>query len=96
MGAPGAGSMEEDTTYSSSASVWAASSPWSTTAGGGLSQDDFELGDMPEIGWELEYPVFPDIPDLKKREPALGLLYQDARLDGMDFDDVLIEPGTGL
>ncbi|KAJ7032415.1 hypothetical protein C8F04DRAFT_659055 [Mycena alexandri] len=47
------GSMEE-ADYSSSASAWAAPSPWSTTAGVGLTQGDFEIGYIPEIGcgWE--------------------------------------------
>ncbi|KAJ6578472.1 hypothetical protein B0H19DRAFT_1062954 [Mycena capillaripes] len=52
------GGMEAD--YSSYASAWAASSPWaSTTTGAGLTEGDFDIGRIPEIGWELGCAAYP-------------------------------------
>ncbi|KAJ7771753.1 hypothetical protein B0H16DRAFT_194533 [Mycena metata] len=46
--------------YSSYASAWAASSPWATTSGGaGLTEGDFDIARIPEIGWELGCAAFP-------------------------------------
>ncbi|KAJ7745531.1 hypothetical protein DFH07DRAFT_15187 [Mycena maculata] len=50
--------MEPD--YSSYASAWMASSPWaSDTTGGGLAEGDFDIGRIPEIGWELSCAALP-------------------------------------
>jgi hypothetical protein len=49
--------------YASYASAWAAASPWATsTAHGGaagLAEGDFDIGRIPEIGWELGCAAFP-------------------------------------
>ncbi|KAJ6550413.1 hypothetical protein DFH09DRAFT_1086678 [Mycena vulgaris] len=46
--------MEAD--YTSYASAWAAASPWASAAGmgggAGLQEGDFDIGRIPEIGWE--------------------------------------------
>lgn len=40
--------------YSSYTSVWAASSPWaSSTTGAGLTEGDFDIGRIPEIGLDF-------------------------------------------
>ncbi|KAJ7646275.1 hypothetical protein DFH06DRAFT_1135875 [Mycena polygramma] len=52
-----AGGMED---YSSYASAWAASSPWASTPNGaGLTEGDFDIGRIPEIGWELGCAAYP-------------------------------------
>ncbi|KAJ7156248.1 hypothetical protein C8R46DRAFT_1294851 [Mycena filopes] len=40
--------------YTSYASAWAASSPWASAApSAGLTESDFDIGRIPEIGWDL-------------------------------------------
>lgn len=59
MGEPGVASGTE-ADYSSYASAWAASSPWATAPNGaGLTEGDFDIGRIPEIGWDLGCPAFP-------------------------------------
>ncbi|KAJ7834261.1 hypothetical protein B0H14DRAFT_1159133 [Mycena olivaceomarginata] len=41
------------------ASAWAASSPWASTSSAGLTEGDFDIGRIPEIGWELGCAAFP-------------------------------------
>ncbi|KAJ7730612.1 hypothetical protein DFH07DRAFT_756234 [Mycena maculata] len=50
--------MEPD--YASYASAWMAASPWGAAPpGAGLAEGDFDIGRIPEIGWELGCAAFP-------------------------------------
>ncbi|KAJ7506123.1 hypothetical protein B0H11DRAFT_1974841, partial [Mycena galericulata] len=55
-------SAHPDASYASYASAWAAASPWAsmpTTMATGLADGDFDIGRIPEIGWEMGCSAFP-------------------------------------
>ncbi|KAJ7765304.1 hypothetical protein B0H16DRAFT_1687452 [Mycena metata] len=102
MGEPGVvGSMDE-ADYSSSASVWGASSPWCTTIGAGFTQGVFDIGYIPEIGCGWDSAQFSasfdgEINDCKKQElengDELDLHFGDAGMEEMGLDQTMTEQG---
>ncbi|KAF7335793.1 Repressor ROX1 [Mycena venus] len=76
----GGTSMETD--YTSYTSTWAASSPWGTSSGAGLAEGDFDIGRIPEIGWELGCAAFPAA---QPAFPGSEFLANDAEMGELDL-----------
>ncbi|KAJ7127398.1 hypothetical protein C8R43DRAFT_698606 [Mycena crocata] len=87
-GEPGvAGTVDAD--YSSYAASWAAASPWATSnTGAGLAEGDFDIGRIPEIGWDMGCAAFP------AAQPAFpGSDYSSGEMH--DFSDGMGGMGMG-
>ncbi|KAF7342182.1 Repressor ROX1 [Mycena venus] len=100
------GGMEAND-YSSYASAWAATSPWaSTSTSAGLAEGDFDIGRIPEIGWDLGCAAFPiaqptfnesEFASYEGGEPSAELDMHfgdmDMGMGGMGFDEMMAGRG---